>query len=737
MKKPTVRLPRLARGAAVGLAGAGLLGTSIALAATQGAGAAGAVTTTTPIKHLVVLFDENVSYDHYFGTYPNATNADGVPFTAAAGTPANKNLTSDNAITDNANSVKPFRLTSAQAATCSQNHNYNPEQQAMDWDATTGKALMDLFPQKTSKDSCTGLFGTTGLTMGYYDGNTVTAEWNYAQNYAMSDNSWADNFGPSTVGALNVVSGQTYGGTAYDSTSDDTNPSPASTPTASGFSAVNATTGVGTVIGDPDPVYDDCANNDHTGSSNLVGMQGKNIGDLLNEKGVTWGWFQGGFAPTTPYAGAGTYAKCDSKHLNLAGSTVTDYSPHHNPFAYYKSTSNPHHLAPSSDAMIGRTDQANHQYDLTDFDTALQQDNLPAVSYVKADAYQDGHPSNSNPIDEQHFLTRTINEIQQSPSWSSTAIVIAYDDSDGWYDHVAPTILNGSNTADDAAICTAAATSADPLGGQQDRCGPSQRLPFLVISPFAKQNYVDHNRIGQSSVVKFIEQNWGLGQIGDGSFDANAGTIDSFFDFQHPQQRAVVLKSDGAVSTIKPVKVAPAGGFTVALGTGSTKATYGKAAALAVTATSDGDVTGGTVSATIDGKAGPSVLLNGTSGTLKLPATLAVGSHTVKLDYTGSANTQAATKTVKVTVAKAPVSLTAHAARARHGKVVVTVTVAEPGSTIKPTGTVKATHGTTAAVRNGLAHVTVSVHKGKRVHVVLTFKGSNYQTVTRSITVKG
>ncbi|HET6151845.1 MAG TPA: alkaline phosphatase family protein [Marmoricola sp.] len=744
MNKPSVRNARAWKVGTAGLAGAGLIGASIALIASQGAQATASDATTTPIKHVVVLFDENVSYDHYFGTYPNAANTDGPTFTAASNTPANKNLASDNLLgAANPNSAKPFRLTNAQAATCSQNHNYNPEQLAEDYDATTQTAKMDKFPENTSKDSCTPLFGTAGLTMGYFDGNTATAEWNYAQNYAMSDNSWDDNFGPSTVGALNVISGQTYGGEAFDSTSNDESPTAASAPTASGLSAIDPATHIGTVIGDPDPVYDDCADTDHTASSNLVGMQpqDKNIGDLLNAKNITWGWFQGGFTPTTPYAGASTYAKCDTKHLNIAGSTVTDYSPHHEPFEYYKTTSNPHHLAPTSDAMIGHNDQANHQYDLTAFDTALDQGNLPAVSYLKAAAYQDGHPSNSDPIDEEHFITREINAIENSPEWASTAIIIAYDDSDGWYDHVAPTITNGSNTADDAAVCTSAATSADPLGGEQDRCGPSQRLPLLVISPFAKQNYIDHTQISQASIVKFIEQNWGLSQIGNGSFDATDGSIDSMFDFQNPQERSVTLKADGEISSIKPVSVEPAGGFSSSLAGTKTTSTYGKPASIPFHLTSGGSVAGGTVTATVSGKAVATENVTGASGAVTLPATEPAGAHTVQLAFSGSAHTKASSTTSVLTVSRAATKTTASVAKHRNRKDVVTVKVTEPGSAIKVTGPVtgvvngKTVHGT---VRNGVARFTVKVHAGVN-HVKFTFgPTSNYvASATKKTVVRG
>ena len=688
--------------------------------------------TTTPIKHLVVIYDENESFDHYFGTYPHATNSDGVRFTAAAGTPTPKNLLSDHAIAHNPNSTNPFRLKHSQALTCDQHHSYNPEQQAMNW--RSGRALMNRFPEYTSSDTCSGApYARAGLSMGYFDGNTVTGLWNYAQNYAMSDNFWANTFGPSTPGALEVVSGQTWGAKAYDPTAPDdvANPTPATTDTP--VTAVDPATRIGTLISDPDPVWDDCSNHNHSPAvaSNVAGMTGKNIGDLLNAKSVTWGWFQGGFAPQTAYAGPGTYAQCTAARANTAGQSQTDYSPHHNPFSYYYSTSNPHHLAPSAPDKIGQTDQANHNYDLTDFDTTLQAGNLPAVSYLKAPKAQDAHPGNSDPLDEQKFLVKQINAIESSPQWSSTAIIVTYDDSDGWYDHVAPRITNSSSTGNDAAICKAAAARGVPaLGGQMNRCGPSQRLPFVVISPFARRNFIDHTHISQASVVRFIEDNWGLGTIGDGSFDASAGRLDYLFDFQHPQQRRVMLNNSGTVRAVSSATVPAAGGSATSLTSAAVSATYGHPAPVPVTATSAGDVTGGWVTSTIDGRRGPSLPMTAAHRTLRLPATLAAGSHHLRLAFSGSADTTPATTVTTVRVAKASVKVHAKAGRRKHGKVKVTFKVIERGSTVAPIGTIKgrlngkrfkAIH-----VRHGVAHVKLKVRAHKRNRLTFTFKGVNY-----------
>jgi len=481
---------------------------------------------TTPIKHLVVIFDENESFDHYFGTYPYAANTDGTPFKAKPGTPKvnglYKKITKSGPVgpllTNNPNEYNPERLTHSQALTSDQNHDYTPEQEAQN----NGK--MDMFVQKTEDDTpangCTSpQYCPPGIVMDYFDGNTTTALWNYAQYYSMSDNNWDTTFGPSTPGALNVTSGNTAGAEARNPSWDTTDPGQVTT---------SSDIVDGTLYSDEDPYYDGCSDKNHTTDGALASLSGKNIGDLLNESHVTWGWFEGGFAPTSTTNGLPV---CGATHNNIAGSPVADYVPHHEPFQYYASTSNPDHVGPSSLNKIGYTDQANHQYDMSYFADALDGNGgakLPAVSYLKAPAYQDGHPGYSDPLDEQTWLVNTINSVEQSKYWASTAIVITYDDSDGWYDHQSPisagALVNGSNdSAIDTAMCEAVSIN---VGSTNGRCGYSQRLPMLVISPWTRSNYVSGKLTNTASVVKFIENNWLSGERISGSFDASSGSLD-------------------------------------------------------------------------------------------------------------------------------------------------------------------------------------------------------------------
>ena len=584
--------------AAFGAAGAGTA------AAASGAPAAVAhhesPGTTTPIKHLVVIFDENVSFDHYFGTYPYAANLPGeTPFHAAAGTPTVNGLydrvtpagPTGPLLTANPNGANPLRIPPGDPMTCDQDHGYTHEQSAAD------RGAQDAYPASVGHNlslaQCLSGLSFNGspeavppgassspAVLDYYDGNTVTALWNYAQHFAMDDNMYGTNYGPSTSGALNVTAGQTYGAICGPS-SATINDSPCNAPpglntatpessnittSASGPTSVadQPAAGPGTTYSDADPIFDICTylpsadGGDGRAPASTIEMGGNNIGEELTTAGITWGWFQGGFddgyvpgqgtPPTTAQI-------CSQRHQNVGGNTVTDYNPHHEPFQYYASTANPMHLPPTSVAMIGHNDQANHQYDIADFWAAADSSNLPAVSYLKAPNYQDGHAGYSDPTDEQHWLVSTINHLESLPTWHSTAVVITYDDSDGWYDHVLGPVLTESQTSLDTLTAPGQCGSSAGLvpqnsSGQpeQGRCGLGARMPFLVVSPWARANYVDNGLLDQSSVVKLIEDNWSLPAMGNGATDGQAGSMSLMFDFRAPEQPPLFLDSaTGAV----------------------------------------------------------------------------------------------------------------------------------------------------------------------------------------------
>lgn len=482
------------------------------------------------IEHLVVIFQENQSFDAFFGTYPAAANPPGQPrFRARRGTPSVNGLTGP-LLLFNPNSSNPFRIDRSQAYTCDQDHEYTAEQRARNG------GLMNQFPRFDAQGPTNPRQfchqddeGRWDTLMGYFDGNTVTALWYYAQHFALSDNSFATMSGQSTRGALNLTAGDTFGVVCGPPTSVYGSVPPCGPPVSSTTTPPPRNGTLGTFVDDTDPYWDVCS------QGSTAALEGRNVGDLLTAAGVTWGWFQGGFATAAD-------GSCSSSHpleaydravgIDPASDPLhfPDYVPHHNPFQYFASTANPRHLPPTSVDMVGSTDQANHLYDLSWFWAAARAGNLPAVSLLKAPAYQNGHPGNSDPLDEQAFVVTTLNKLQRLGAWRRMAVIIAWDDSDGWYDHVMPPIVNRSSTPLDF-LC---GSQSDGPGA---RCGYGPRLPLLMLSPFAKENYVSHVLTDQTSILRLIEDRWLDGvRISEISFDGMAGSL---LDMLDPSRRGV------------------------------------------------------------------------------------------------------------------------------------------------------------------------------------------------------
>ncbi|HWG05473.1 MAG TPA: alkaline phosphatase family protein, partial [Beijerinckiaceae bacterium] len=129
--------------------------------------------------------------------------------------------------------------------------------------------------------------------MGYYDGNTVTALWNYAQRFAMSDNFHSTEIGTTVMGHINLISGQTH---------------------QDGVANIPNKIANGSIIGNVEAAFDDCS------KGTLIKMNGRNVGDLLNARDVTWGWFYAEFAPISTIDGKACCGK--------------DYNNHYDPFQF-------------------------------------------------------------------------------------------------------------------------------------------------------------------------------------------------------------------------------------------------------------------------------------------------------------------------------------------------------------------------------------------------------------------
>ena len=396
------------------------------------------VVTVTPttsaqvIKHVVVIFGENVSYDHYFGTYPNALNLPGESaFTAAAGTPAAAGLTTglltanpNLSLTNGAGASNPFRLSSAQAVTADQDHGYTDEESAFH----AGK--MDMFPHlgrapRIPRPSPPQPVPPPSppppaLTMGYYDGNSATALWNYAQHYSderplLRHQLWS--LHPRC--AVNLVSGQTNG------VVNTVNP---------GSSVVADGNGGLTLISDADPTGDICSSTTYL-RQHVRQERRRSAQRRQRHLGLVRGRLRPQPSPTrtAPPAASVRPSPPSPAHRRTTPHTTSPSS----------TMPARHQLPPTPAQLINRRRSARRTSPTTsttshDFTDALAAGNMPAPSASsRLPRYQDAHAANSDPIDEQHLRChhgqchRAVALLVQN-----TAIIIAYDDSDGWYDHL-------------------------------------------------------------------------------------------------------------------------------------------------------------------------------------------------------------------------------------------------------------------------------------------------------------
>ncbi|MCZ8517324.1 stalk domain-containing protein [Paenibacillus filicis] len=447
-------------------------------------------TTSSPIKHTVVIFQENRSFDNYFGTYPYAPG-----FKPLSGTPQdvrNFKYVAGNEVRDvagnvynpddNGNPVYPWHdAGNANVQEVDVNHNY------ADMISMINGGKMDKFYTMNSKG--TTLNPTRGkLSMSYFDHNDIPAYWQYAQHFALADNYFQPVAGPSTPGALYLVAAQSGNGSAAANNKDPNSQ----------------------ITGDPTP------KNGPFGGDNSAGLTYnltyKNIGDELTDSNQSWAWYSGGWDAAKAATNA-TKPALDKTSLSTVSPEALKYSPHHNPFQYFQNYED------------GKYD--NNLKDYNNFTTDVANGTLPQVSFVKAGYGDDEHPGlgNQSTPSAEDFTVKTINQIMNSPYWKDTAIIITYDESGGFYDHIAP---------------PAAVTTADGMVGN----GP--RIPALVISPYAKQNYVSHVQYDHTSILKFIETNYNLPALNNR--DAVANNLTDMFDLNNPNFTPYMYQDDNSLS---------------------------------------------------------------------------------------------------------------------------------------------------------------------------------------------
>jgi phospholipase C len=413
------------------------------------------------VNHVVVIYLENHSFDNLYGEFagaagladaanaPKQISATGAAYTALPqvnGSPIPANLPN-----------APFNIDQyvpATKATIDLVHRYYQEQMQIDG----GK--MDQFAQVSDAQ---------GLSMGYYHTAQLplAAE---AAKYTLADHFFHSAFGGSFLNHqfLIAAAAPTFPGAPANVTAVlDANGKLVTDGfvTPDGY-AVNTSYTVNT----PHPAT--------TPASQLVPNQtNATIGDRLNDANIDWKWYSGGWNDA------------------LAGHPDPLFQFHHQPFAYYAKYAD------------GTALKAAHLKDETDFMAAAQNGTLPPVSFVKPIGANNEHPGYTDLITGENHTLQLINAVRNGPNWKDAVIIITYDEHGGFWDHVAPPVV--------------------------DKWGPGSRVPALIISPFAKKGFVDHTNYETVSILSFIEKRFKLQPLN--SRDQKADPLSNAFDFsQNP-----------------------------------------------------------------------------------------------------------------------------------------------------------------------------------------------------------
>ncbi len=437
------------------------------------------------IQHVVVIMQENRSFDHYFGTFPGA---DGLPrsngqFTVCVPDPAaktcrqpyhdsaDKNYGGPHGQTDASNAINGGKMDGFVSV------------------AEKGKAGC----ANTDNPSCGGGGSTTDV-MGYHDAREIPNYWKYAQDFVLQDHMFQPNASWSLPEHLYLVSEWS---------------AKCSKPGDPG-SCVNALQSPG------NPPDFGGGNKKHASNGNAIPPEYSwtDLTYLLYKNHISWNFYvQTGTEPDC----ANDEADCPPVNQNAKTPGIW------NPLPYFDTV--------KQDGQLGNIT------DVTNFYKAAHSGTLPAVSWITPSGANSEHPT-ALVSSGQAWTTSLINAVMQGPDWQSTAIFLSWDDWGGFYDHIAPPKI--------------------------DENGYGIRVPGIVISPYARKGYIDHQTLSHDAYVKFIEDAFLNGQRIDPKTDGRPdprpnvrenlvpGDLVNDFDFNQPPRPPVVLSvnpSPGPAST--------------------------------------------------------------------------------------------------------------------------------------------------------------------------------------------
>jgi phospholipase C len=374
----------------------------------------------TPLEHLVVLMQENHTFDNYFGTYPGA---DGIP--------AGVCMPVDPAAPDG-ECIAPFHLGDLNVTLDDPDHSNTTS--VLQYDG----AKMDGFVYALDQKNQDGR-----LAMMYYDGSDVPYYWNLADQYVLFDRWFSSFAGPSFTNHVYWVTGRGP---------------------------------------DPNPAI-----------QNLDAFP--SIFDELEAAGVSWKFYVQNYEPGLNYRTLYNYPADRSAQVVW------------NPLLSY-------------DRFLDDPELNSHIVDLEQYYTDLQNGTLPAVAYI-APSGPSEHPPGSI-LSGQRFVRSLVQAMMRSSAWDSSALLVTYDDWGGWYDHVTPP--------------------------QVDAYGYGFRVPAFMVGGYVRQGYIDSLTLDHTSILKFIEENWGVAPLQ--SRDAAANSFVGAFDFTKPPRTPVIFGMERTTASL-------------------------------------------------------------------------------------------------------------------------------------------------------------------------------------------
>jgi phospholipase C len=419
------------------------------------------------IDHILVVYLENRSFDHLYGSFPGAN---GLSQAGDAARQVDRHGKPYSVLPEVLDTTKRPAVVDARFPTGLPNRPFDIGKY-VSRDEKTGDMVHRFYEEQLQidggkMDKFVAFSDAGALVMGYYDARE-TELWAYARKYTLADNFFHGAFGGSFLNHMFLICAcaPKYPNPPKDLVVQvDAN----GRVIAGGPVLPN-----GYVVNSIQSSYQPHAANITDSVQLLPPQEGVTIGDRLSEKGIRWAWYSGGWNDA------------------LAGKPDELFQFHHQPFAYFKQFGD------------GTAARMEHLKDEADMLAAIADGHLPAVAFWKPIGAENEHPGYANVSSGDHKVAHVLKLLEQSPLWSSTAVIITYDENGGFWDHVAPPKI--------------------------DAFGPGTRVPTLIVSPYAKKGFVDHTQYDTVSILKFIEHRYHLQPLG--TRDASANDLTSAFEF--------------------------------------------------------------------------------------------------------------------------------------------------------------------------------------------------------------